>query len=303
MKYTQIKTEEFYRRINTEERARNWVWKSRFGGKDFVCPGCQSEEYWQHQKKAEMRECAACHRQVRLRAGTIFQDSKIPILTWVRAIYFVMASKRGISALELKRQLEMKSYGTTWSILHKIREALRQRDEAYKLQQIIELDGATFGRENTGNAKEVLIAVETKTWIDDKGRTKEKAGFAKVFIAKETKENAQKFLNEAIKPGSQINTDGSPSLRNLTGADVDYQVTGNDPEIIARWLPWVHKFISNAKTWVLGTHHGVESKYLESYLSEYTYRFNRRHDPDSLFHRALTACALAQPRTSQALFR
>lgn len=63
----------------------------------------------------------------------------------------------------------------------------------------------------------------------------------------------------------------------------------------------VHRFISNAKAWIIGTHHGVDAKYLGRYLSEYAYRFNRRHDLDSLFHRALTACALAKPITAQAL--
>ena len=53
----------------------------------------------------------------------------------------------------------------------------------------------------------------------------------------------------------------------------------------------MHRFISNAKTWLLGTHHGIDAKYLDRYMAEYTYRFNRRHDPDSLFHRALYACA------------
>jgi hypothetical protein len=100
-------------------------------------------------------------------------------------------------------------------------------------------------------------------------------------IARETKDNAQAFVDKTIKPGTMVNTDGSPSLIDLKGVDVDFQVTNNDPAILDRWLPWVHKFISNAKAWVIGTHHGVETKYLGRYLGEYTYRFNRRHDPDS----------------------
>ncbi|MCB9025126.1 MAG: transposase [Bdellovibrionaceae bacterium] len=60
--------------------------------------------------------------------------------------------------------------------------------------------------------------------------------------------------------------------------------------------------MSNAKTWILGTHHGLQSsKYLELYLAEYTYRFNRRHDPDGLFHRALKACSIAIPKTNYEL--
>jgi transposase-like protein len=301
-KYERFKGARFFKEIDTEEKARDLVWRSRFEGKPFVCPHCKHEGFWQHQGRPEIRECRSCHRQIRLRAGTMFQDSKTPMLVWVRAIFYVMQGKRGISALELKRQLEMKSYGTAWSILHKIRESLRQRDEHYKLKSVIELDGATFGRRETGTETEVLVAIESKDWVDEKGKAKSKAGFAKVMVAPETKQKAQEFVDQVIQKDSLVNTDGSPSLRDVKNVDVEYQVVGNDPKVLDHWLPWVHKFISNAKTWLVGTHHGVESKYLGQYLGEYTFRFNRRHDPDSLFHRALTACAIAAPKPAHALF-
>jgi transposase-like protein len=302
MTYEQVNGISFYKEIDTEEKARLWVWRSRFLGKDFVCPSCGGERYWQHKAQAEMRECSGCHRQVRMRAGTIFQNSKIPILTWVRAIFLVMQDKRGVSALQLKRQLGMKSYGTTWTILHKIRESLRQRDEGYKLKDVIELDGASFGRRATGTQATVLVAVESKDWIDEKGRSKSKAGFAKVIVADETKQAAQKFVDEAIKPGSMVNTDAAPALTSLSNVDAENRVMGNDPVALDSWLPWVHKFISNAKAWILGTHHGISKQHVGRYLAEYTYRFNRRHDPNGLFHRALTACSVAQPKTVQVLF-
>jgi len=213
-----------------------------------------------------------------------------------------MQGKRGISALELKRILSMKSYGTTWTILHKIRAALKERDNVYKLKDIIELDGASFGKRHTGNQADVLVAIETKDFFDDKGKPKSRAGFAKVVVAPETTQSAQAFVDAAIKPDSMVNTDGAPALTDLKGVDHDYQVMNNEPEKLDHWLPWVHKFISNAKAWIIGTHHGVEAQYLANYLAEYTYRFNRRHDPDSLFHRALTACAIAKPKTARALF-
>ncbi len=149
----------------------------------------------------------------------------------------------------------------------------------------------------------MLVAIETKDWVDSKGRPKSRAGFAKVMVGDETKKNAQAFVSNAIVEGSMVNTDGSPSLINLTGVDVDYRVVGTDKEILDHWLPWVHKFIGNAKVWLLGTHHGVESKYLAQYLAEYTFRFNRRHDPNSLFSRALFACVVANPARSGTLFR
>jgi ribosomal protein S27AE len=302
MQYAHMRFWKIMSELDSEEKARAWVWLAKFDGKEFVCPRCANETYYQHHKSPEIRECKKCHFEVRIRANTIFQKSKTPLLIWLKAICLVTQGKRGISALELKNDLEMKSYGTAWTLLHKIREALRQRDARYKLHDIIEVDGAVFGKRQTGNQTEVLVAVETKSWVDQKGHTKAKSGFAKVMIAHENKKEAQDFVDQAIERNSMVNTDASPSFTHLKNVDVDYQVVASDQAILDHWLPWVHKFISNAKSWIVGTHHGVEAKYLSQYLAEYTFRFNRRHDPDSLFFRALGACVHAKPTTSQALF-
>ena len=108
------------------------VWQSKYGGKDFVCPHCQHEEYYQY-KTAEIRKCRQCHSLVRLRVGTVLENSKSKVLTWVRAIFLVMDSKRGISAKELQGKLNI-SYQTVWSLLKKIRGCLQQKDEGYKLK-------------------------------------------------------------------------------------------------------------------------------------------------------------------------
>lgn len=294
-RYKRMKSQEFFEGIKTEEQAREWVWKTRFNGKDFICPECRSESFYQYHQDPEIRKCQECYHRVRLRTRTIFQNSNLPLLTWLRAIYWVTQGKRGISALELKRQLGMKSYGTTWGMAHKIRRSLQERDDQYKLKDLIELDGARFGKRESENHRGVLVGVETKDWIDEQGRPKSRAGFAKVLIRPETTIYAREFVDKAIEKGTLVNTDGNHCYDTL--AEADSRVMNNDPENLSEWLPWVHRFISNAKTWMMGTHHRASSKYLESYLAEYTYRFNRRHDPDSWFHRALTACVFASPRT------
>lgn len=301
MTYQRLKGAAFFRRIRKEEDAREWIWRSRFGGRDFECLSCRSEAYDKIGTRPEVRQCKRCRRQVRLRAGTIFEASKLPLLTWLRAIYFVMQDKRGMSAMALQRLLGLKSYGTTWTMLHKIRQALKERDNHYKLKNLIELDGAQFGRRETGTAQTLLVGVESKDWKDERGRSKSGAGFAKILMEPETSIYAQQFVKEHVEPGSMVNTDANSCYQKLKGVDRDYQVMNHDPETLQQWLPWVHKFISNAKTWLLGTHHGVSPRHLGHYLAEYTYRFNRRHDPDSLFHRALTACALAKPHPLSAL--
>ena len=303
VQYRRMKFNKILKELDSEEKARAWVWLAKFDGKIFSCPKCQSEQFYQHKKNPEVRECKDCHFEVRLRAKTIFQNSKVSMLIWLKAICLMTQGKRGVSALELQSELEMKSYGTAWGMLHKIREALRQRDETYKLNDIIELDGGVFGRRQTGNQTEVLVAVETKEWIDKNGRKKSRAGFAKVLVASETKLGAQSFVDDTIDENATLHTDNSPSFANLENVEVEYKTVGTDKELLDSWLPWVHKFISNAKSWIVGTHHGVEAKYLAPYLSEYTFRFNRRHDPDSMFFRALGACVRATPKTLQVLSR
>ena len=255
MGYKKYSTLGFFRTVRNEKRARDLVWRSKFDGKDFVCPHCQQEEYYQYKSEPEIRKCRKCHSQIRLRVGTALENSKSSVLTWVRAIFLVMDSKRGISAKELQRKLKI-SYQTAWSLLKKIRSCLQRRDEGYKLKEIIELDGAVFGKKHTGNQSTVLVAIETKGWVDEKGREKSKAGFVKVSVASEKQVEVQDFVDKNISQGSMVNTDGGSAMLDIENVDHDYQVVGGDQTVVDRWLPWVHKFISNTKAWILGTHHG-----------------------------------------------
>lgn len=297
MNYQRFSRAQFFRTFNTEQKVRDWLWQTRFL-EGFQCPHCKSPTFYQHTSRPEIRTCQECLKQIRLRAGTLFEHSKLPLRTWFQAIQLLMQGKRGISALELKRVLKIGSYQTSWLMLQKIRAALKDRDQRYKLQGMIQVDGASFGHKK--NRKSVLVAVESKDWIDDSGKPRPRAGFAKIALASETKEEAQAFVNQTIEQDSILHTDHKNIYPALENVQVDSRLTQN-LLFLDGWLPWVNKFISNAKGWILGTHHSIRSKYLGRYLAEYAYRFNRRHDPEGLFQRALRVCTLARPRTAHAL--
>ena len=296
MQYDKFTIVEFFSQINSEEKARNLIWRHKFNDNEFICSNCGNIKYYQYQTRPEIRKCTSCKQIIRLRVNTIFEHSKLPLLTWLRAIFLMMSGKRGVSALEIFKQLDIKSYRTAWNMLHKIRHALSERDERYKLKGIIELDSTCFGKEATGNQEEVLIGVESKKWVDEKGEEKANAGFAKVILCEETKENVEEFIKDNFYSGSEVHSDGAKAY---TYSDKELNVktmnTYSDHVLNEKWLPWVHRFISNAKTWVLGTHHGVTGHYLANYLSEFVYRFNRRHDFNGLFSRSLFACSQAEP--------
>jgi transposase-like protein len=230
--------------------------------------------------------------------GTIFESSKISLKKWLNGLFFMMSGKRGISALELQRHLDIKSYRTAWAMLQKIRLALIDRDALYKLSGELEVDATQFGSQVSGTNQDVLIGVESKKWVDDKGQEKAKAGFAQVMIGKESKENAKKFIAKNIQPNSTLFVDGAKSYELAdTNVRIEAKATLGNKDVLKKWHPWMHRFVSNAKIWVLGTHHGISPKYLQNYLGEYVYRFNRRHDTKRLFSRALMACLSSQPRT------
>jgi transposase-like protein len=292
MRYQEFPLTEFFTVISTEQEAINLVWNYK-SADGYNCPRCYRKKFYQHKNRPEIRECKHCGHQHRLRVGTIFQNSKVPMLTWVRAIYLMMMGKRGISALELKRQLKLGSYKTALYMLNRIRAALLKRDEQYKLEGMIELDGAFLGKKSHNNQQSVLVAIESKQWINEQGEELPKAGFAKVYFSKEDNESANQFVSKDIRPTSTIHTDGAKAyLSGLEGVEVKSLPTYGDDKILEHWLPWVHKFISNAKSWIVGTHHGVNAKYFKLYLAEYTYRFNRRHDVKRFFSRALYSCVL-----------
>ena len=297
MTYPHFSRAQFFKTFNSEKKVRDWLWQTRFPS-GFQCPHCKSPRFYQHTSRPEIRTCRECLKQIRLRAGTLFEHSKLPLRIWFQALQLLMQGKRGISALELKRVLKIGSYQTAWLMLQKIRAALKDRDQRYQLQGIIEVDGASFGHKK--NRKPVLVAVESKDWVDDFGKPRPRAGFAKIALASETQQEAQSFVNQAIQQDSVLHTDHKNIYPTLENVQVDSRLTRN-LLFLDGWLPWVNKFISNAKTWILGTHHSIRAKYLDRYLAEYTYRFNRRHDPDGLFQRALRACALAAPRRAYAL--
>ena len=293
---------EAFRTIDTEEKAREWFWRHRFGGKEFECPQCGEEgSFWQHRATPEIRECSVCRHVVRLRANNLLRDSKLPLLSWVTALILMMQDKRGVSALALQRHLQLGSYRSAWLMSHKIRKALQNRDDDYRLSGIVELDCAAFGSSRAKNQREVLVAIESREYTDKSGKTRPKAGFVKVMLAPETAQAAQAFVDAALTPDTQINTDGSPALRAIERFDTDFRVMKGDKDSLEAWLPHVFRFLENAKTWIAGTFHGIKAKYLGQYLAEYTYRFNRRHDQNSMFHRALRACVLAKPLTQEML--
>ena len=114
----------------------------------FVCPRCQHTESSFVQTR-KLEQCGGCRYQCSVTAGTIFHGTRTPLLTWFWAIFFLTRHKQGISALQLQRDTGIGSYGTAWTMLHKLRSTLKPRPE-FRLQGIVEADESYVGGPEPG---------------------------------------------------------------------------------------------------------------------------------------------------------
>jgi len=203
--------------------------------------------------------------------------SHLPLLTRFWAIFLIAKDKRGYSAVMLYRELDL-PYNTAWFLLHRIRKAMSERDSRYQLSGIVELDDTYFGKPSKG-AKRGRGTSKTKVIIAVSKTTDGKPLYVKMQVIPNLKGTTiSKFAKVNICEQSTIQTDAYHSYRKPLAQKYfhEYDVFSPDSEM----LKWLHILIGNAKAFVGGTSHGLDSKHLQCYLDEFSYRFNRRKLPD-----------------------
>jgi transposase-like protein len=143
----------------------------------------------------------------------------------------------------------------------------------------------------------VIGAIEVLRYVAKNGMGKEKAGRLRLkWITHADTKTIRQFLKDNVAPGASVRTDGwrGYSQTALSGYDHTVHVQGV-PEQAHQLAPHIHRVFSNLKTWLQGTHHGVGRKYLQGYLDEYVFRFNRRQTPMAAFQTLLGITATKKP--------
>ena len=104
--------QEFEKRFSTEEGCRAYLVSLRWP-EGFRCPQCKGAKAVL--VRATLFQCCGCRRQTSATAGTVFQDTRKPLVMWFRAMWYVTSQKNGASALGLQRVLGLGSYETAWT--------------------------------------------------------------------------------------------------------------------------------------------------------------------------------------------
>ena len=164
---------QFQKKFGTEKACQKQLFRLRWP-EGFKCPRCGQAEAYFHSKR-RLYQCKSCGYQASLTAGTVFHKTRTPLTKWFWLIWLMGRQKSGISMLSMQRMLEIKTYKTVWTMGHKIRKALADRDANYKLAGLIEMDDTYFGAPKPGK------------------RGRGAAGKAKVVVAVETPKNKPRF--------------------------------------------------------------------------------------------------------------
>jgi transposase-like protein len=276
----------FQEKFHSDDACREHLFQMRWAN-GYSCPKCgHSTFYFLESRK--LYQCMRCKHQASVTAGTIMHKSHTPLLTWFWAIFLVAHDKRGVSAVFLARELEI-SYPTAWLMLHKIRKAMSDRDAHYQLAGLVELDDAFFGAPTEGGKRgrgtdqtPVLVGVS----LNKQGAPQ----YVKMQVIPDVKgKTLVEFAKLHIEPGSTISSDAYRSY-NALAEEYDHQPIKFNVKDNPDHLKWLHTMISNAKAFIGGTFHGLDSKHLQSYLNEFCFRTNRRQFGSQMFNRLLTAC-------------
>jgi transposase-like protein len=270
----------------SEDEARDLLEGLRWP-KGPVCPHCQSVKHYKLTPKATSKsparkglyKCATCRKQFTVTVGTIFENSHIPLNTWIEGIFLLCSSKKGMSTHQLHRMLKI-TYKAAWFMTHRIRHAMKEGPLAKLLEGAVEVDETYVGGKDKGGKRgrgsrtktPVVVLVER----DGNARTR--------VVDRVTAKNLHKAIKETVDKESVIMTDEWRSYRGIGEHFLGgHEVVNHGAKEYARGevhTNTAESFFALLKRGVYGSFHHVSRKHLHRYSDEFAFRWNHRKVTD-----------------------
>ena len=273
------------------EQARGW-------GTNHACPRCGATDVYQMINRQGARQadfrwrCRGCKRQYTVRTGTVYEDSRIPLRHWAYAFWKACSSKKGISALQIKRETGL-SYKSALFLMHRIRFAMAETPDG-PLSGIVEVDETYVG----GKPRAKELRYQGDGWqtfkrgrARDFGRRKtpvvalvERGGRVRVVVPTHVSAaNLRQVIEANVHPSAHLMTDELNPYKKIGRAFARHDTVTHSRHEYARGIVTtntVEGFFSLLKRGLMGTFHHVSRKHLHRYLAEFEFRDNHRHIED-----------------------
>lgn len=316
---TEMLLKDFFHRFPDEESCIDYFRNIR-QEVGITCPKCGCKESaWLPGRKAF--QCKSCGCRIPLTKDTVMEQSHLPLYNWFFTAHIMTSIKQVLSAKEIQHQLEMKNYPPAWLMMMKLRDIMGKRDAEHKLSGQIELDVSFFptssivekdGERITQSQKTPVLVIAESKPVDDiltqylsdltdnkninkasnlikkasKMSLKKAVTYIKMFaLPNQQYSTISPYVTANVDENAKVVTDGGHNLikiKDLVKEHVSYLETENDThEVVTKILPWVHVVTGECRSGIEAIHKEVDERFLQLYLNEYCWKFNRRFFRDS----------------------
>ncbi|MGA3052969.1 MAG: IS1595 family transposase [Candidatus Korobacteraceae bacterium] len=301
-KHLRFTVEDFNRRFPNDAACLDELMRLRFPDGIAYCETCDKDRKHYRIEGRPVYSCGHCGTQVSPMAGTIFEKSTTSLRLWFYAMYLMASTRCGISAKQIQRETGV-TYKTAWRMFKQIRSLLSEAD--MQLEGLsIEMDESYFGAKRKRGAKRGRPSPSDTTKQCVVGVVERGVGKGRVIatVANDaTKATLHGIAKERILPESVVFTDEYASYNGLEGEGYEHRRINHSAGVYV--LGDVHTntiegFWSLVKRGITGVYHNVGRNYLQTYLDEYSFRYNRRNRGNLIFNDVLqrvSECAVERP--------
>jgi len=286
------------KKFEDEEKCKEFLIQQRWNGNP-TCPKCGTDKPYtiDNGKRFKCRN-NKCYSKFTVTVGTVFHASNIPLSTWFPAMYLIISHKKGISSIQLAKDLGV-TQKTAWFMLHRIRESLKSKDSVL-LKNVVEVDEVYIGGKvkNMSRTKRASLRTESGGTVNNKIMVVgmlERGGNLKLVVSgkADNSANIQPIIRENIDRDSYLITDSS---NNYNGLEKDYAghqtVNHSNNEFVRNNVIHTNSIegaFSMFKRSIIGVYHNLSPKHLQRYCEETSYRYNTRKMKDgNRFEMSLT---------------
>jgi transposase-like protein len=278
--------------FNSEDAAREFIEKLRWP-QGTECPHCgvigesyrlKAKPESKHPVRPGVWKCGPCRKQFTVRVGTIFEDSHIPLATWLKAIHLLCANKKGMSAHQLHRMLGI-TYKSAWFMAHRIRYAMSQEPLSSKLSGTVEVDETYIGGRRKGTKRGRPGVESHKAPVVS---LVQRGGQVRSFhVPKVSGKNLKELIRQNVSTEATVMTDDFNLYRGLKREYARHSVIRHKFGQYARREGALSIHVNGAegyfallKRGITGTFHHVSKQHLQRYLDEFDFRYNARKIED-----------------------
>ena len=282
--------------FNTKEKCQQAIIESRWSDGDVVCPYCGAHHC---SKRGDGRfRCNHCLKNFSCLVGTIFENTKLPLIKWFVAMYLISSHKKGVSSHQLSRDLDI-TQASAWYMLQKIRLLYPQSD-AEAFEGIVECDEVYIGGKEKWKHKSMrtphtqgrstktktpVFGMMERTYIEDEKGDIVPMSYVHAFVVDKTdKATLQPIIKQFVAEGSTVITDELNAYNGLTKLGYGHDIVNHGAEQYAIgdiFTNTIEGFWSHFRRMITGCYHDVSDEHLQQYIDEAVYRWNTRKMSES----------------------